>query len=863
MGTLSPTHSATSERNIESGAWSTIQGEDVWIRSGCELCLNFCGILVHRVNGQVVKIEGDPENPHNKGFVCAKGNAGMLSQFSSRRVLTPLKRGNPNKGMGVDPQWKEISWDEALDTIAQKLKKIRDDDPRKVYFTTFDIWDLEGGFFSAWANGFGTQCKPFSAGFYCGNNVHSIHLITEGGFEADPDPNYAKYILLVGSQFSSVVNYHVMGSANAIAQRRPGDVKIVALDPVGSYAASKAEEWIPIRPGTDAAFLLAVANLLINELNLFDAEYLKRRTNAPYLVGQDGLYCRDAKTGKPLVWDASTSSPKLFDDPLTDFVLDGVFAVDGGQECKTAFRLLKEHLSKYTLEYASKITTIDPSTIRRIAGEFGKAAGVGSTIEIKGKKLPYRPACVAWYRGLSSHKHSFLSGLSAALLNVLVGAVDVPGGSLATQQAAPATSEEGLLTTSLTETGAAYGAAYPPRKAISPKTIDLFELFPVAVYSRPFFFFGLLQPEKYRAPYQLEMLIQTRSNFVKTSLPRDVVNAALKKIPFMVSITMELDETAEFADIVLPDLHYLERLCFPLSYPGQKSGEDYRFWNGQRPVVEPPFKTPWGRMMNSGEILMELARRGGFLGDIYNAINFSWGLKGKYKLDPNSSYSTEELFERRVRATFGEDKDLKWYLDNALVVKENTPEQMYPGAFSNARVHVYYEFMKRAGADVSKITKELGMDWWDVSDYQPLPEWKPCPAFNEGGEFDLYLVNYKVPQQPFSYGQNNGILQALTDKHRDDDILINSETARRKGIKDGDAISIETSSGRNASGRARVTELVHPEVVACQGQGGRFARSVANRRGINYNDLLVFDEAHVDFVSAAVDSCVRVKIRKA
>src|SRR5208283_4761253 len=112
--------------------------DDVWIRSGCELCLNFCGIQVHRVNGQIVKIEGDPDNPHNKGFVCAKGNSGMLSQFSPFRITRPMKRGNPEKGMGVDPRWKEISWDEALDTIAQRLKKIHADDPRKLYFTTFD-----------------------------------------------------------------------------------------------------------------------------------------------------------------------------------------------------------------------------------------------------------------------------------------------------------------------------------------------------------------------------------------------------------------------------------------------------------------------------------------------------------------------------------------------------------------------------------------------------------------------------------------------------------------------------------------------------------------------------------------------------
>lgn len=845
-------------------AVSKVNKNDVWIRSGCELCLNFCGIVVHRLNGEIVKIEGDPENPHNRGLVCAKGNAGMLSRLSPTRVLRPLKRGNPNKGMGLDPQWREISWDEALDTIASKLKKVKENDPRKLYFTTFDIWDLEGGFYAAWANGFGTQCKAFSAGFYCGNNVHSIHLVTEGGFESDPDPKYSKFILLVGSQFSSVVNYHVMGGANAIARRRPGGVKIVAVDPVGAYAASKAEEWVPIRPGTDAAFLLAIANVLVNELRIFDLEYLKGRTNAPYLIRPDGLYYKDKESKKPMIWDSSTSTPRPFDyADRVDCEIDGSFTVDG-VECKTAFRLLKEHLSKYTPEYAFRITTVEAGTIRRIAHEFADAASIGSTIEIKGKVMPFRPACVAWYRGLSSHKHSFLSGLAAALLNVLIGAVDVPGGSLATQQAAPAISDEGLLTTSLTEAGAAYGAAYPPRKALSPKTIDLFELFPVAVYSRPFFFFGVLQPEKYKSPYEIDMLIQTRTNFAKTSLPKDVVEAALRKIPFMVSITTEIDETAEFADIVLPDVHYLERLCLPISYPGQKSGEEHRFWNGQRPVLEAPFEAPWGKMVNSGEILLELAKRGGFLGDIYNAINFSWGLNSKNKLDPLAEYTTRDLFERRIKSTFGEDKDINWYLDNALVVRENTAEQMYPGAFSRARVHVYHEYVGRAGDDVRKVTNDLGMEWWDTSDYQPLPDWKPCPGYSpDDSEFDLYLVNYKVPQQPFSYGQNNPILQALTTRHRDDDLLINSATASKKGVSDGDRVSIQTSAGKRVTATARVSELVHPEVIGCQGQGGRFARSLGKRKsGINYNDLLIFDEAHVDFVSAAVDTCVKVKMWK-
>ena len=270
-------------------------------------------------------------------------------------------------------------------------------------------------------------------------------------------------------------------------------------------------------------------------------------------------------------------------------------------------------------------------------------------------------------------------------------------------------------------------------------------------------------------------------------------------------------------------------------------------------------------MLNSGEILLEVADRGGFLEDIYEGLNFSWGLKGKHRLDPNSKYTVKELFDKRIRSTMGDDKGLEWYLENAIVTRENSVEQMYPGAFSKARLHVYFEFMKSAGEDVKKVTKDLGLNFWDTSDYQPLPDWKPCPAFVQENkrEFDLYLVNYKVPQQPFSYGQNNSFLQLLTDRHRDDDILINSETARQKGIVDGDQIEIETAEGKKEIGIAKLTELVHPEVIACQGQGGRFAKQLAGKkRGINYNDLLAFDEEHVDFVSTAVDSCLKVKVRK-
>src|SRR3990172_6585941 len=93
--------------------------QDEWVPTVCYMCFNCCGIRVHRVDGVVVKIDGDPDHPHNYGKICAKGQAGIMNLYDPYRAKTPLKRTNPEKGVGIDPKWQEISWEEALDTVAK------------------------------------------------------------------------------------------------------------------------------------------------------------------------------------------------------------------------------------------------------------------------------------------------------------------------------------------------------------------------------------------------------------------------------------------------------------------------------------------------------------------------------------------------------------------------------------------------------------------------------------------------------------------------------------------------------------------------------------------------------------------------
>ena len=101
-------------------------------------------------------------------------------------------------------------------------------------------------------------------------------------------------------------------------------MKHVVIDPWMGMAGEKADEWIPIRPGTDAALALAMINLLLNELGIYNPQALKHHTNAPYLIGPNGCYVRGGETGKPLVWDCLTRQAKAYDDSsIKEFALEG------------------------------------------------------------------------------------------------------------------------------------------------------------------------------------------------------------------------------------------------------------------------------------------------------------------------------------------------------------------------------------------------------------------------------------------------------------------------------------------------------------------------------------------------------------
>src|SRR3990172_3598695 len=240
--------------------------EDVWIHSSCEMCYSGCGILVHRVDGVVVKIEGDPECPHNLGKQCAKGQAAIMTLYDPNRVTTPLKRTNPGKGIGVDPKWEAISWEEALETICAKLAPVRKDNPGKLFLSSWDA-AFQRFISSPWQLAFGLEeSRTIVPAIRCGAGLHSVTFIINGTFNNDVDLDYCNYCILFGSGMGFLTGLGPMVMARKMAEARARGMKLVVVDPRCGVAAAKADEWIPIRPGTDSVMALAMLNLLLNEL---------------------------------------------------------------------------------------------------------------------------------------------------------------------------------------------------------------------------------------------------------------------------------------------------------------------------------------------------------------------------------------------------------------------------------------------------------------------------------------------------------------------------------------------------------------------------------------------------------------------
>ena len=410
----------------------------------CYMCACRCGIRVHLRDGEVRYIEGNPDHPLNKGIICAKGSSGIMKQYSPARLTKPLKR-KPGTERGAG-EFIEISWDEAFATLEQRLAHLRATDPKKfALFTGRDQMQALTGLF---ARQFGTPNYAAHGGF-CSVNMATGMIYTIGGSFWEfggPDLDRAKLFFMIGT----AEDHHSNPMKNALAKFKRNGGRFVAINPIRTGYAAIADEWIPIKPGTDGALLLAIIREII-ELGLYDRDFLTRYTNAGQLVNQDeasdefGLMARNAEGDlinplRPhnfLWWDRLSNRAVADHSEGADPALLGSYTAPDGTPVKPAFQLLEERVRECTPEWAEGITGIPAATIRRIAHEMGITAR-DQKIELpiawtdwwgkEHKQVTGNPVAFHAMRGLAAHSNGFQTIRALAILMSLLGTIDRPGG---------------------------------------------------------------------------------------------------------------------------------------------------------------------------------------------------------------------------------------------------------------------------------------------------------------------------------------------------------------------------------------------------------------------------------------------------
>jgi len=386
-----PVIAQAADAAAESGVGSGTQ----YVNTTCVHCVNFCGQRIKMEDGVMRAVYPNPDiaEYYNKG-ICPKGGAGPFNTYNPYRIKAPLKRTNPKKGPNEDPGWVEISWEEALQEITERMQKIRAEDPRKL------IWQhghgkylIQDKFPKAFAQAFGTP-NVVHRTTTCEAARHVADELTWGGHNFLPDVEHTDMLLNFGGNYFEA-SQSARWLDHAVTDAQAGGMEVVSIEPRLSHVGAKSDQWIPVRPGTDVAMLMAMAGVLIDN-GYVDEDFLITATNAPQLVGEDDRILLNAK-GEPLVWDTASNSPQPYTKGVTP-ALKGTYSVDG-KRVRTAFEVLTENVKEFSPEYAEAISGVAADTIVDLALRFGKAAKIGATVVKDGHRLRYRPVAVHTFRG--------------------------------------------------------------------------------------------------------------------------------------------------------------------------------------------------------------------------------------------------------------------------------------------------------------------------------------------------------------------------------------------------------------------------------------------------------------------------------
>ena len=902
---------ATTVKRVPTYCYQCVAGPDlltVKVEDGVatEVEPNFCAEKIHPGGGKV----------------CVKAYGLVQKTYNPNRVLTPMKRTNPKKGRDEDPGFVPISWDEAFDLIGERLTKLREDGlldasgyPRlaasfggggtpQFYMGTFPA------FLAAWG--------PVDMGFGSGQGVkcyHSEHLYGEfwhRAFIVAADTPTTRYLISCGS------NIEASGGVVGVwrhANARIRGMKRVQVEPHLSVTGACSAQWVPIKPKTDPAFLYALMHVMLHEMprERLDLPHLTKLTGSPYLIGPNGYYLRDRATKKPLVWDLRSGRAVPHDTPDIDERLEGRAVVDaveigadddvlgdGMLEGETGFDKLVAHLQPYSPEWAAGICDVPAETMRKIAHEYVQHACVGETIEVEGVTLPYRPVAVTLGKTVNNGWGGYECCWARTLLATLVGALEVPGGTLGTTvrlvrpmserldsvQPGP----DGFMNYPMNPTDKATWSPRPNIRNAYKTMVPLAGNNAWAQALGPTHFSWMFLDEtppglpKVTLP---DVWFVYRTNPTISFWDNDAIGEKIARFPFVVGMAYTLDETNHFADILLPDATDLEGLQL-IRIGGTKYVE--QFWDQQGYALRQPVVEMRGEARDFTDIATELARRSGILEKYNAAINRGAGgvaLKsehGDFSLPVDQVHNREVIWDAVCRSASAELTDgaeshgLDWWKEKGLATKPfpRIDWYLYPTMIERGlRFEMpYQERLKRVGAELGRRLHEHDMHWWDkqMAEYQALPVYKDFPglwedavvqAGGKGKDFPFWLLTARSMQ--YAWGGNAG-LQMIHEVagniagHRG--VIINTSAAEELGIEDGDEIEISTPR-KSVRGKAVVRQGIRPDTLLLIGQFNHWKTPLAKDFGVpSLNKLATMSMDLTDATGSSAD-IVRVAIRRA
>ena len=862
----------------EPAAYDAAEG--TWVPTTCNMCFNNCSIKAHVVDGTVVELTGNPDSPIGSGHICAKGAAGIMQLYDPARITKPLKRTNPKKGFDEDPGWEEISWDEAYDTIVQKFGEAAAKDP-KLNMGASMVAGLIGSVWRSLTLGCAFGVSEGTSSDICGAGVHICEFLLTGDGNAMPDYDNVDYLIQFGTQAGTATRHGFNMTADKFARRRAEDgLRLVNFDPHMSAGAEKADLWVPIRPGSDAAAALAMAYVFIHELDLIDRDYLVERTNAPALVDPaTQRVLRAEGSNKSLYWDEAANAAKPYDE-CEKPALEGEYEVDG-VKCHTAFSVLKEHIREMTPEWAEDITTVPAATLRQVAEEFGRAARIGETIEIEGKTYRRRGAAVDIFSGLSRHKHSILNVWACLQLNTLIGATNSVGGFIgfATKCHGWADNnptagfdlgiweEDGFIECNSLMIGAPNSFYKIIRERdYTPTTQGLLELQPLSEDGH-FVHMAMADPDLYHTT-RPRNLFWYACNPIKWWANVEEQVKVYQDMDFIVGVDIYLNDMSYFSDIMLPEACYLERYdVLPQFYMNHRMiGSLDTPWTLAmwQPVVEPKDGAP-GFM----EIYAEIADRAGANEFFIPAVCGLYRVKEEYMFPTDQKLDVEQFIDAVYKSNIDEEHGLQWFKDNGGVYTyPRKVDEMYIwDAEAPGRIPFYWDFMLEAKEKVEAKVAELDIPW-ETDDYIPLPEWRPGVEFYaDDPVYDIFPVYYTNASNTDTWTVQNAWLNEVNEEDGITYLIeMNTATAAEKGLASGDTVRLTSTPGYTVEGRLVVTEGIHPECVSSV-VGTWDAKSkyltIAQGKGVNLVTLIPGqDPKRMDHIVSAFDQLIRVKVEK-